>query len=120
MDVKLNLDFVQARLSSTYIEEEGARLSLMKRFAEAQDAREVNALKTEMRDRFGPLPPEAETFVHVAKLRCACAAHHVTNLDVRGPRAVFYKDGSRAIDRVIELKGSTSRQKLAELERALD
>ena len=120
VDVKLNLDFVQARLSSAYIEEEGARLSLMKRFAEAQDAREVNALKTEMRDRFGPLPPEAETFVHVAKLRCACAAHHVTNLDVRGPRAVFYKDGSRAIDRVIELKGSTSRQKLAELERALD
>ncbi len=119
VDVKLNLDFVHARLSATYIEEEGARLSLMKRFVEAQDAREVNALKNEMRDRFGPLPPEAEEFVLVAKLRCACAAHHVTNLDVRGARAVFYKNGSRTIDHVVELKSSTSRQKLAELERAL-
>ena len=115
IDVKLNLDFAAPRLPFEYVEEDVLRMSLMKRFAEAQDVRVVKALAAEMKDRFGPLPPEAEEFVRIAELRVVAAQARYTNIDVRGTRAVFYRAGSREISAVRELKGKTSLRKLAEL-----
>ena len=117
VDVRLNLDFVNPRLPFTYIEEDVHRLSLMKRFAEAQDDRAVDALVREMKDRFGPLPPEADEYVRVAKLRTACAAAGITNIDVKATRAVFYRTGSRDIAFVVTLRGTTAEAKLKELVR---
>ena len=68
-----------------------------------------------MKDRFGPLPPEAEEFVRISKLRVLCANAGYGHIDVKGPRAVFYKVGSRDIAKVIDLKGKTPARKLAEL-----
>ena len=119
VDVKLNLDFANPRLPYDYIEEDAQRLSLMKRFAEAQDVRAVNMLAEEMRDRFGPPPPEAEEFVRIAKLRVLCANAGYGHIDVKGTRAVFYKNGSREIDKVVDLKGRTAEAKLGELIRTL-
>ena len=115
VDVKLNLDFANPRLSYEYIEEDVQRLSLLKRFAEAQDLRIVKALAAEMKDRFGPLPPEAKEFVKVSELRVACARAGIEHLDVRGERAVFYKVGSRDVFKVVDLKAKTPEKKLAEL-----
>ena len=118
VDVKLNLDFANPRLPYDYIEEDVQRLSLMKRFAEAQDVRVVSALAAEMKDRFGPLPPEAEEFVRIAKLRVLCANAGYGHVDVKGTRAVFYREGGREIAQVIDLKGKTPARKLAELSEA--
>ena len=117
IDVKLNLDFTNPRIPFTYIEEDVQRLSLMKRFAEAQDEKAVKALAAEMKDRFGPLPPEAEEYVRVGLLRTTCAAAGITNIDVKETRAVFYKTGSREIAFVETLKGKTPEAKLKELRR---
>ena len=119
VDVRLNLDFVHPRLPFDYIEEEVQRLSLMKRFAEAQDVRIVRALAAEMKDRFGPLPPDAREFVRIAELRVACAAARIAHVDVRGARAVFYRVGSRDIFKVVDLGGTTVDAKLRELSNAL-
>ena len=119
VDVKLNLDFANPRLPYEYIEEDVQRLSLMKRFAEAQDVRIVKALADEMKDRFGPLPPEAKEFVRIAELRVACAHAQIEHVDVKETRAVFYKTGSRDVFRVVDLRGRTSERKLAELMSAL-
>ena len=119
VDVQLNLDFVNPRIPFSYIEEDVQRLSLMKRFAEAQDEKTVKALKSEMKDRFGPLPPEAEEYVRIALLRAACAAAGITHIDAKGSRAVLYKTGSREIYKVLDLKGSTAEKKLAEIKRGL-
>jgi len=115
VDVKLNLDFANPRLPYEYIEEDVQRLSLMKRFAEAQDVRIVKALAAEMKDRFGPLPSEAQEFVRVSELRVVCARAGIEHLDVRDARAVFYKAGSREVHKVIDLKGKTPDRKLTEL-----
>ena len=115
VDVKLNLDFATPRIPYEYIEEDVQRLSLMKRFAEAQDVRIVKALAEEMKDRFGPLPDEAKEFVRIAELRVVCAAAGISNVDVKGTRAVFYKTGSREVFKVIDLKGKTAARKLSEL-----
>jgi len=119
VDVQLNLDFANPRIPFSYIEEDVQRLSLMKRFAEAQDEKTVKQLRTEMEDRFGSLPPEAEEYVKIALLRTACAAAGITHVDAQGPRAVIYKVGSREIYKVIDLKGATPEKKLAEIKRGL-
>ena len=119
VDVKLNLDFLSPRLPDDYIEEDVQRLSLLKRFAEAQDERIVKALAREMRDRFGPLPTEAEDFVRVAALRVACANAQIDHIDTTGVRAVFYRAGDPRPHKVIDLRGKTPRQKLKELRAAL-
>ena len=119
IDVKLNLDFATPRLPFEYIEEDVQRLSLMRRFAEAQDVRVVKALAAEMKDRFGPLPAEAQEFVRISELRVLCAAASIDHVDLKGTRAVFYKTGSRDVFKVIDLKGKTSDRKLTELMSAL-
>ena len=119
VDVKLNLDFANPRLPYEYIEEDAQRLSLMKRFAEAQDVRVVKALSAEMRDRFGPPPPEAREFVHIAELRVLCANAMIEHIDVRGARAVFYRSGSAEVFKVVDLKGGSAKEKLAELAKAV-
>ena len=119
VDVKLNLDFTNPRLPCDYIEDEVQRMSLMKRFAEAQDMRVVRALEDEMRDRFGPPPPEAREFTSIAALRVACAAAGVERIDMTGDRAVFYKAGSSEVSRVETLRSRTAAGKISELIRAV-
>ncbi|MGN0833768.1 MAG: transcription-repair coupling factor [Kiritimatiellia bacterium] len=119
VDVKLNLDFANPRLPYEYIEEDVQRLSLMKRFAEAQDVRVVKALAAEMRDRFGPLPPEAMEFVHIAELRVLCANALIERIDARDARAVFYRNGAPEVFKVIDLKGKSAERKIAELAKAI-
>ena len=115
VDVQLNLDFVTPRLPDDYVEEDVHRLSLLKRFAEAQDVRIVKALAEEMRDRFGPLPPDAETFVRAATLRVLLATAGYDHLDVTGQRAVFYRVGDPRPSKVHDLRGTTPAAKLRDL-----
>ena len=119
VDVKLNLDFATPRIPYEYIEEDVQRLSLMKRFAEAQDVRVVKALAAEMKDRFGPLPDEAREYVRIAELRVHCANALIDHVDVKGARAVFYKSGSREVFKVTDLRGKTAEAKLRELRQQL-
>ena len=107
------------RLPCEYIEEDVQRMSLMKRFAEAQDMRVVRALEDEMRDCFGPPPPEAKEFVSTAALRVACAAAGIARIDMTGDRAVFYKAGSDEIASVETLRSRTASGKISELIRAV-
>ena len=115
VDVKLNLDFASPRIPYSYIEEDAQRLSLMRRFAEAEDAKAVKALEREMEDRFGPLPPEAEEFVRAARLRVACAAAGIGSVDVVGTRAVFSAADSRKAEFVEHLRARDPASKMKEL-----
>lgn len=126
VEVKLHLDFIDyspaseddasaAALPYSYVEEDVQRMSFMKRFAEAADEKVVVALAAELRDRFGPLPPAAKRLVALAKLRVACAAAKISNIDVKDRRAVFYKVGSRDVAFVRDLRGKTPDRKIAEL-----
>ena len=126
VDVKLNLDFIDpspasddadaaAALPYGYVEEDVQRMSFMKRFAEASDIRVVKALAAELKDRFGPLPAAAKRLVRLAELRVECAQALVSNIDVRGTRAILYRYGSRDVAKVADLAGRTADRKIAEL-----
>jgi len=126
VDVKLNLDFVDlspassddasaAALPYSYVEEDAQRMSFLKRFAEAADAKVVAALAAELKDRFGPPPPAARRLVALADLRVRCAAARICNIDAKDGRAVFYRVGSRDIAFVRDLRGKTADRKIGEL-----
>ena len=64
--INLNTDFY---LPAEYIPDTRQRIEFYKRFEAARDEQEVDAVSSEMENRFGRLPEAAEIFVQVEKIR---------------------------------------------------
>lgn len=64
--VNLNADFF---LPEEYIPDTRQRIEFYKRFEAARDYPDIEQLHSEMEDRFGPLPPAAQTFVRIEEIR---------------------------------------------------
>jgi len=70
-----------------------AKLDVYRRLSRVTDAAEIVALQHELRDRFGPLPREAEAMLAVAQLRLVGGRLGVDNVLVRGNDArVNFRD----------------------------
>ncbi len=76
-------------LPADYIPEADLRLNLYIRLARVSDLQEVVALGEELCDRFGPLPPEVEDLLRLAKLRALCRSLGVARVDA-GPKAIAF------------------------------
>jgi transcription-repair coupling factor (superfamily II helicase) len=59
-------------------------MSLYKRVSQVRDAAEVAALQTEVRDRYGPLPPAVEDLLAYGALRLRSAELKLGQVDVAG------------------------------------
>lgn len=68
-EIRLGLS---GRVPDTYVPEAELRLNLYIRLARLRTAEEAEALGDEIEDRFGPLPPEVETLLTLARLRADC------------------------------------------------
>jgi transcription-repair coupling factor (superfamily II helicase) len=73
---------VDLRIPEDYVPETHQRLSLYKRVGQASGEDEIAALRVEIRDRYGPLPPEVEMLVGFAALRLRAARMGVQQVDV--------------------------------------
>ena len=102
VDVALKLDFLDlslqaqtedcsAVLPSAYVEDETLRVSLYRRLAGTATESELDALRLEWRDRFGPLPPPAERLLEVARLRLRAAARHIGSIEVREDKVMMMR-----------------------------
>ena len=58
-----------AYIPRDYIEDDDVRLSFYKRIAEIRDKEELEELKRELRDRFGPIPSVVEQLFEITKVR---------------------------------------------------
>src|SRR5207237_1116584 len=58
-----------ARLSDEYVPDEAVKLELYRRLARAEAPSEIQAVREELRDRFGPLPDDAQRLLLVSELR---------------------------------------------------
>src|SRR6185295_9824410 len=70
-----------ALLPSAYCGDVHIRLSLYKRLASATKAEQIDALLEEITDRFGKLPPQAQTLLDVHRLRVLAKPYGVTKID---------------------------------------
>src|SRR5207245_1455369 len=62
-----------AHLADDYVPDEAAKLDLYRRLARASEPGEIQAVREELRDRFGPLPDAAERLLLVSDARAPCA-----------------------------------------------
>lgn len=90
-------------IPSAYIPEEELRIGLHRRIARTREAGELDALREEMEDRFGPLPAPVERLLAIAGLRCRCRALGIASLGC-GPAGVAVTlRGERAAARAATL-----------------
>jgi transcription-repair coupling factor (superfamily II helicase) len=79
---------VEGLLSDDYVPEVNQRLALYKRLASAASRGEIDDLRAELIDRFGPLPEEAETLLDIVGLRVAARALGVEKIEAGEGRAL--------------------------------
>ena len=95
IDVDVRLDFVElspraaperaaAAIPYDYVDEEPLRIGLYGKLARCAEARDVDALREELRDRFGPPPPPVERLLQVARLRVEAAGRGLRAVEVTG------------------------------------
>ncbi|MBN2027748.1 MAG: transcription-repair coupling factor [Actinobacteria bacterium] len=65
---------LRAFITPEYVSKTSRRIEIYRRLGEAASQEGISALSAEVRDRYGPLPPEAENLFAVAGLRLACMA----------------------------------------------
>jgi transcription-repair coupling factor (superfamily II helicase) len=80
-EIKLDLP-LDAHLPKTYVDRDDLRLDAYRRLATVTTDAEVDDIRTEWLDRYGPLPPPAEALLAVGSLRAACARTGVREVTV--------------------------------------
>ena len=76
-----------AYLPDSYVPDDSAKFEFYRRLARAARAGEIAALREELRDRFGPLPEEAEGLLVVTELRIIGSRVGLETILLRGDDA---------------------------------
>jgi transcription-repair coupling factor (superfamily II helicase) len=76
-----------AHLPDAYVGDDDAKLDIYRRLARAHEPGEIASLRDELRDRFGPLPQEAQDLLVAAELRVLGTAVGLQSILVRGDEA---------------------------------
>jgi transcription-repair coupling factor (superfamily II helicase) len=80
-------------LPDDFVPAHEAKLDVYRRLSRIEDPAELETLRAELRDRFGPLPPPAETMLAIAQLRTLGGALGIEGILVRGDEArVNFRD----------------------------
>jgi len=91
--VELSVDLPDAaHLPPDYVEAEDVRLEAYRRLSAVRTEAEVEDVRSEWLDRFGPLPAPAAALLEVARLRVECLRLGVEDLAVSVPR--FASEGA--------------------------
>ncbi|HVE91550.1 MAG TPA: transcription-repair coupling factor [Actinomycetota bacterium] len=80
-EVRMDLP-VDAFLPADWIDSEPLRLAAYRRIADTVAASEIQDVRSELRDRFGPLPDPAAALLRVAELRASLRSLGITDLSV--------------------------------------
>ena len=85
--VELSLDLpADAHLPSSYVEREDLRIEAYRRLTQVADDQQVDDLRVEWEDRFGPLPSPALQLLDVARLRVECMRTGIQEVSVAPAR----------------------------------
>ncbi len=87
-DVKVDLP-VDANLPVEYLPGERLRLEAYRSLAGATTDEAVDAVRDELVDRFGPIPPPVENLLAVARFKVLCRRYGVTEVSLQGSSVRF-------------------------------
>ncbi len=84
-----------AHLPDAYVASDDVKLDFYRRLARAATSGDIQPLRDELRERFGPLPEAAETLLNMARLRAVGAELGLQHLLVRGDEArLTFREGA--------------------------
>jgi transcription-repair coupling factor (superfamily II helicase) len=88
-------DFLRgsAALPLNYVPEPRHRIEVYRKLAQATDPATLAALRVELRDRFGTLPPAAERLFQVTAIKLLAAERGVTAIETRGDKLMLTRGG---------------------------
>ncbi|MBA2458574.1 MAG: transcription-repair coupling factor [Gemmatimonadales bacterium] len=85
-----------ALLTDGYVPDDDVKLDFYRRLARAETSGEIDGLRDELRERFGPLPAEAEMLLDMARLRVLGAALGLQHVLARGDEArLTFRQGTQ-------------------------
>jgi len=100
-----------AYLPDSYVPEPAQKLHLYRRLSRVESTAEVTAIREELRDRFGPLPPEVQRLLDAAALRLLGARLGVETILVRDREArINFREG--VVPRLAALQSAFRDQQL--------
>jgi len=73
---------IDARLPEDYVNEVSLRMEFYQRLGEAISLEEVDEVKEELKDRFGPLPKPAQWLIHMSRVRTSANLNGITAIKV--------------------------------------
>ncbi len=128
VDTEIRLDFIRlapsesdeagaAYLPGNFIPDERLRVAVYRRIAEATDTEELQALRDELDDRFGQIPPTTERLLAIADIRILAARNGIQLVEVRDRKIMLKRDGDYLMDgpRFTTLTTTTPNDRLQEL-----
>jgi transcription-repair coupling factor (superfamily II helicase) len=84
-----------AHLPDDFVPDDDAKLDLYRRLARAVTSGDIEELRDELRERFGPLPEPADTLLHMARIRTLGAVLGLQHVLVRGDEArLTFREGA--------------------------
>ncbi len=89
---------VDAYLPPEYVVNEMQKLDLYRRIAQIQDTADADAMRDELRDRFGTLPPQAEKLLRIALLKAKASSMCFTDIRGRVGRIRLKMDRNAPVD----------------------
>ena len=102
--VELKLDLPDAaHLPASYVEAEDVRLEAYRRLTAVRSEEQIEDVRTEWQDRFGPLPVPAAALLDVARLRVECLRLGITEVAVTAPRTGMGRTADRASVRLLPI-----------------
>jgi len=88
--VELDIDLgVPAFLPAGYVDDMRQKVEIYQKIASIERSAEIDPLRDECRDRFGPLPPELDNLFWVARARLAMRPHGIEDAKRRGNRLIL-------------------------------
>ncbi|MDO9541744.1 MAG: transcription-repair coupling factor [Kiritimatiellia bacterium] len=104
VDVDVNLDFIDLAAGNTdsgsaaflpiaYIEDEQTRVSIYRKIVSAGTADEIESLRNEFKDRFGPLPAAFERLLKIAAIRVKAAREKISAVESKEGKIMFSRRG---------------------------
>ncbi|HSM17131.1 MAG TPA: TRCF domain-containing protein, partial [Gemmatimonadales bacterium] len=76
-----------AHLPDAYVPDDDSKLDVYRRLARARVAESVDDVQQELRERFGPLPPDVRALLDIARIRVIGATLGLQHVLVRGDEA---------------------------------
>ena len=96
VEVRVAIDFLNdaTNLPENYVTEAHHRIEIYRKLAQATDKPALDALQKELRDRFGPLPPNVELLLTVGELKILASEKNVTSIEVESDKLKIVRAGN--------------------------